>query len=174
VSVKKIYTKTGDTGESSVFKGKRYKKDHKIFSVLGSIDELNALLGLFLSMFPDQIEEETFLLKLQRINYKIMAEIAGYKVELDLESIVKRIEKVIDEAQSQKSFSESFLAFNVDKRAAFLNYIRTIVRRVEREVVSFLPENKGLISFYNRLSDLFFALAVKYESRQTTLKIKEA
>lgn len=148
-----ITTKTGDKGYSSVL-NKRVKKDDNIFEVIGTLDELQAV-----------VEDE----EIQKDLYEIMGAIAcGNKItnyELPQQSRGRRItnlENEINILEKKLKPVTKFLIFRKEK-ARRLNWIRTVVRRAERRAV-FL-KNKNILIYLNRLSDYFYLLSRQEEER---------
>ncbi|GIW62744.1 MAG: ATP--cob(I)alamin adenosyltransferase [Patescibacteria group bacterium] len=174
----KLYTKNGDSGNSSLFSGKRLKKSDLIFEALGQIDELNALISLVLSKMYFK-EFSDLLIEIQKINYLVMATLAGDKRPIaGISDLIKKLEQKIDFVLSKKEVSNRFLLFNDNLFSAEANFLRTFVRKVERVLVSCLidykcldnKESKSLILAYvNRLSDFFFAVSLWYADRKTEL-----
>ncbi len=169
-----IYTRKGDTGESSLFGTERIRKDDIVFEVLGEIDCLNAWLGLFLT--KKRASKYDILKKVQKINYRVMGVISGDKRPIkELDAVIKEMEQIIDNILSKKGKLNKFLLFNKDEDAAFANLLRCKVRAVERLLVRFAREKRedleSFIPFYNRLSDLFFAISRDLEDKETLLEI---
>ena len=169
-----IYTRKGDTGRSSLFGVKRLYKDDIVFEVLGEIDCLNALLGLFIT--KKRVKKYNILKKLQRMNYRIMGLISGDKRPIkDLNTIIKEMEQTIDYIMSKKKKLNRFLIFNKNEDAAFANFLRCKARTVERRFVHLARRKREdlclFIPFYNRLSDLLFAISRDLESKETLLEI---
>lgn len=135
----KIYTKTGDGGTTSLFNGKRVKKSHKIIEALGTIDELNASMGLLK------------LTDIQKDLMAISAEVAGYKNQV-LGSRVQWLEKEIDRMQKELPGLRNFIL-----PTGQIHLARAVCRRAERRI-NFL-KNKNILKYLNRLSDYLFVLA---------------
>jgi cob(I)alamin adenosyltransferase len=135
-----ITTKTGDEGESDYF-GKRVSKGGKILEAVGTLDELQAVLGL------------VGLEKLQRDIYEIMGRgEVGEKIE--------RLEQLIEKLEKEVGVRKNFVIFKNEK-AVELNWIRTVARRAERRSVVF--KNKDILVYLNRLSDYIYLLARRAE-----------
>lgn len=165
----KIYTKTGDLGETSLFGGKRIVKSALAIEAYGNIDELNSFIGLALSTIG-QIDIKHFLKTIQTDLLTIGAYLAGYpKEKLNLELRVSEIEKIIDELDKKLSPITHFLLPGGGKLGALLNVSRAVARRTERAVVRFfedessqninLQRKKQINMYLNRVSDLLFVLA---------------
>lgn len=172
-----IYTKTGDKGTTSVYGGKRVSKDNLIIETTGSIDELSAFIGYVVNCLTDK-KEALFLMDIQKNLYLIMAYFSGAKIKLQqLKSETKRFEQLIDDYTSQLPKLNRFILNSGTKLASLFHMLRTSTRKCERKVVSHLKienklnhENEKLILIYlNRLSDLFFTFARKYSKNKEIL-----
>ena len=166
----KIYTKTGDRGQTGLFGGGRVDKDHPRVEAYGDVDELNAALGLARSieMMP-RIDE--VLVPVQRDLFAIGALLATpdhakmreqlEKARVDEERIAQ-LERAIDDGEAELEPLRSFIIPGGTPKAAALHVARTVCRRAERRVVALsreieLPEL--VVRYLNRLSDLLFVLA---------------
>lgn len=165
----KIYTKTGDKGETSLFGGKRVWKDNLRISAYGTIDELNAQLGVTINELKNQ-ELIKILKSIQSELFSVCSDLAtpfenepkNFFIPRIEESYITRIEKLIDEIDSKLPELKNFILPGGSKGAANLHLARTICRRAEREIVSLNKVDKinPYIEIYiNRLSDLLFVLA---------------
>lgn len=158
----KIYTKTGDKGETSLFGGKRIPKNHARIETYGAIDELNSLLGIVISKLADKRAEE-FLNQVQKDLFLIGGHLAGAKVNIaGLSYRVKNFEEVIDSLDSELPELKNFILPEGTERATFLFYARAVTRRVERELVSLSVSEEidsKVLVYFNRLSDFLFVLA---------------
>ena len=169
-----IYTKTGDKGTTSIYGGKRVSKDELIIEATASIDELSTFIGLVVNYLTDKKEIE-FLTEVQRNLYLIMAYLSGAKIELKHLIIeTKRFEQLIDEYTSQLPKLNRFILNSGSKIASLFHMLRTTTRRCERRVITHLEnsekmnkKNEKLILIYiNRMSDLFFTFARKYSKNK--------
>ncbi len=165
----KIYTKTGDFGETSLYGGKRVPKNNLRVSVYGIIDELNSLLGVVLSkklnkridIFINQIQKDLFL---------IGGYLAGAKVSIgNLSQQVKEMEKLIDSLDEELPRLQNFILPRGSEKSAFLYLARSVARRAERELVSLSKIEKvdeDVLKYMNRLSDLLFIMGryINYKS----------
>ena len=166
----KIYTKTGDKGDTGLFGGGRVPKDHPRVSAYGEVDELNSFLGLARATDPmPRIDD--ILLPIQRDLFAIGALLATPNPEKMREHLAKarvdekriaELERAIDDADLEL---EPLKAFNIpggSPKAATLHVCRTVCRRAERAVVA-MQESESIpelaIIYLNRLSDLLFTLA---------------
>lgn len=170
----KIYTKTGDKGETGLLGGERVLKDSLRLNAYGTIDELNSFIGLAL------IEVKSFEVKkvLEDVQSKLFvlgSDLAAPENEKNANAGVERVSEVyITETESDIDYFESnieklknFILPGGTKAAALLHICRTVTRRAEREIVSLkntVVINDNIIKFINRLSDLFFVLS-RYENK---------
>ena len=165
----KIYTKTGDKGETGLFGGERVSKNSPRIEAYGTIDELNAFIGLAVIEVSDKSVKD-LLQKIQNWLFSIGADLATPDNEKTKKLNVFRtpeeyylyIEKEIDNYESKLDELRNFILPGGTKSAALLHICRTITRRAERMVValnSTVKIGNNIIIFLNRLSDLFFVLA---------------
>ncbi|MDB4883102.1 MAG: hypothetical protein JWL95_1868 [Gemmatimonadetes bacterium] len=166
----KIYTKTGDTGDTGLFGGGRVPKDDPRVEAYGDVDELNAVIGMARAVEPMPRIDEV-LVPLQRDLFAIGALLATpdrEKMALHLEKAridderIEQLERAIDDAESELEPLRAFIVPGGTPKAAALHVARTVCRRAERRVVRLqhdveLPELT--IIYLNRLSDLLFTLA---------------
>jgi cob(I)alamin adenosyltransferase len=166
----KIYTKTGDAGQTGLFGGGRVEKDHPRVEAYGEIDELNAVLGMARSveMMP-RIDE--VLVPVQRDLFSIGALLATpdrdkmreqlQKARIDDDRIAE-LERAIDDCERELEPLRSFILPGGTPKASALHVARTVCRRAERRVVA-VNREIGLpdlvVIYLNRLSDLLFMLA---------------
>jgi cob(I)alamin adenosyltransferase len=165
----KIYTKTGDSGETGLFGGERVSKNTIRIEAYGTIDELNAFIGLTIIEVSDKSVKD-LLQKIQNWLFSIGADLATpdnektkkLNVFRTSEEYYRYIEKEIDKYESKLDKLGNFILPGGTKGAALLHICRTITRRAERMVValnSTVKIGNNIIIFLNRLSDLFFVLA---------------
>lgn len=166
----KIYTKTGDTGETGLFGGERVPKDHARVAVYGDVDELNSCVGAAVAQTPADFEH-ALLTDIQRDLLTIGAELASpdrAKLAATLrgapvgEPRVAALEQAIDRLDAALPPLKNFILPGGTPKAAALHVARSVCRRAERGVVSLARQNpiSGDIARYlNRLSDLLFVLA---------------
>ncbi len=170
VPAMKIYTRTGDAGETGLFGGERVPKDHVRVAAYGDVDELNSAIGVaratppapFMDNLLESIQRDLFALGGQLATPdpgKVRA--ALEKARLD-ESRVAAFERVMDEAERELPPLRAFVLPAGTPKAAALHLARTVCRRAERSVVRLaheadLPEL--FVVYLNRLSDLLFTLA---------------
>jgi cob(I)alamin adenosyltransferase len=166
----KIYTKTGDEGDTGLFGGGRVGKDDPRVEAYGAVDELNASLGMAraVELMP-RIDE--VLVPVQRDLFAIGALLATPDREKMAEQLAKarvdderiaELERAIDAGERELEPLRSFILPGGTPKAAALHVARTVCRRAERRVVTLrrdveLPQL--VVIYLNRLSDLLFVLA---------------
>ena len=164
----KIYTRTGDDGSTSLYGGKRVSKNDARVEAYGSVDELNAWLGLvrsqqsgdFINGVLDRVQGELFTLGGELARGTPPA--SPSSTSLIAQSHIDRLEQDIDEAQRVLPALNSFILPGGTQAAASLQLARTVARRAERAVVTLHarePVRDELLRYLNRLSDLLFVLA---------------
>jgi cob(I)alamin adenosyltransferase len=169
----KLYTKTGDGGETSLFDGSRVPKSHHRVSTYGDVDELNAQIGLARSFAesdgsgPRVRAIDEFLRAVQADLFSIGAELAtpqqgSHRVRAAsvTEDDISRLERWIDEADEQVPPLRNFILPAGSALTAQLHVCRTVCRRAERNIVHLAasePVSNRVIVYLNRLSDLLFA-----------------
>lgn len=162
----KIYTKTGDDGTTGLFGGARISKGAPQVEAYGSIDELNAAVGMARATKLDPFSDEV-LAKVQVDLFTLGAEIAcvpgeEHRLKMDLIEMpdAKRLERAIDEAENGLTPLKNFVLPGGTPQAAALHYARTVARRAERVLIRVPPDEREPVLIYmNRLSDLLFVLA---------------
>lgn len=172
----KLYTRTGDRGETGLFGGRRVPKDHPRVVAYGTIDEVNSALGVAVS-FIRQRALAAVVQSIQNELFDIGAELASERpvrraakqpavFELGPER-VSRLERLIDEYDAKVPPLTTFILPGGGQAASFLHLARTICRRAEREAVSLARTqrvNEHILAYLNRLCDLLFVLA-RYANR---------
>lgn len=166
----KIYTKTGDTGETALFGGERVSKTHPRVEAYGDIDELNAAIGLARSIeLMPRIDE--VLVPLQRDLFSIGALLATpdrEKMKRHLEKAriddgrIAELEHAIDDCDRELEPLKAFIIPGGTPKSAALHVARTVCRRAERRVIALIPGDEVpaiVVVYLNRLSDLLFTLA---------------
>ena len=163
----KIYTKTGDSGETSLFGGTRVRKDDARVDAYGEVDELNAWLGLALAATPDAVFVEP-LEQIQRDLFALGAQLADpgdtlaprVTKAIIADADVERLEQWIDRFDGEVPPLRRFILPGGAPEAATLHLARTVCRRAERRMVALTPPvDPVLVRYVNRLSDLLFVLA---------------
>jgi cob(I)alamin adenosyltransferase len=164
----KIYTKTGDAGETSLFDNSRVSKaDHRV-EAYGEVDELNATLGAAraaglnddLAAVLETIQKELFGVgaRLADPSKRIARRVTKAAVQ---ESDVQRLEQTIDRLEGELEPLRRFILPGGGLAGALLHVSRTVCRRAERRVVGLGPDlvEPIVIVYLNRLSDLLFVMA---------------
>lgn len=157
-----IYTKTGDTGQTSLFGGKRVLKCEELVDVYGSIDELNSWVGKIASDIGSSDVVE-FLASIQSDLFTIGSHLAGWGADLkDLPKRVKAMEERIDILDDTLPKLSNFILPGGTKLASEIHVTRAVCRRVERQTVALGQHqtiDSRILIYLNRLSDLLFMLA---------------
>ena len=173
----KIYTRTGDAGETALFGGGRVPKDHPRVAAYGTVDELNACVGVALAAIADARTRE----RLNRIQHDLFALGSLLAVAPPAEGRprpkglppmplerVQEMERWMDEADEELPPLRAFILPGGAPGAAALHLARTVCRRAERAVVHLAALEEvetGVVVYLNRLSDLLFTLA-RLENRR--------
>lgn len=163
----KIYTKKGDEGQTGLYGGERVSKDHARIRTYGTLDELNAVVGLVLSDSSLPPELRARLVRIQSELFTLGAELAtprGKELKMTLlaEADVTRLEGEIDQMETQLPPLKSFILPGGSVGAAQLHLARTVSRRAERELVVLHraePVRPTVLQYLNRISDYFFVCA---------------
>jgi cob(I)alamin adenosyltransferase len=162
----KIYTKTGDTGQTSLFGGDRLSKDDARIEAYGTVDELNAFVGLLRDHLVDE-EVRVLLLTIQNRLFTLGAHLATapgrQSVAPDLkDEDIQLLEQAMDRMDEVLAPLRNFILPGGHAAISYAHLARTICRRAERRVVSLVQEDEAvemIIRYLNRLSDYFFVLA---------------
>lgn len=164
----KIYTRTGDAGETGLFDGRRVSKSDPRVEAYGEIDELNAVIGLVLAEGVDE-DVAAMLRSVQRDLFAVGGRLADpskriagrvEKAAIDAEDSA-RLEGWIDRLESELPPLRRFILPGGTKAGAFVHLARTVCRRAERRMVLLGSDavEPGLLVYVNRLSDFLFVLA---------------
>lgn len=167
-----IYTRTGDAGKTSLVGGMRVSKTHARLEAYGTVDELNANLGV-LAASVDDAEIRSFLLYIQHKLFSLGAYLATDQSTTDLQvasqisaEVVTRLEQAIDELDASLPKLTAFILHGGALSASFCHVCRTVCRRAERRILA-LEEHESceidpeVKQFVNRLSDYLFILSRK-------------
>jgi cob(I)alamin adenosyltransferase len=169
----KLYTKTGDEGKTSLFRGGRVLKNNIRIESYGTVDELNAALGVAISEIKND-ELNSLLLEIQHDLFTLGADLATIEssengtnkiARTDLDMIAN-LEQSIDKFDTIVPELKNFILPGGTKAASLLHYARTVCRRAERRVVDLAESdeiNQNILIYLNRLSDLLFVLS-RYEN----------
>jgi cob(I)alamin adenosyltransferase len=165
----KIYTKSGDDGETSLFGGMRVPKDDLRIRAYGTVDELNSVLGLVLAEGGGSASPEfrKRILRVQHELFQLGGELAiprgktpGFAIINEPD--VERLEHEIDSMEEVLPTLKSFILPGGSRDSAILHLARTVSRRAERELVSLHrgePQRPVVLRYLNRLSDYLFVCA---------------
>lgn len=170
----KIYTRTGDRGDTGLFGGGRVPKDDARVEAYGAVDELNAVLGLAIASLRDD-DEQQIAARLETVQadlFGLGAHLAtpsaedGGRATAHLPDLpdrrVAEMEGWIDEAEAELEPLKVFILPGGGESAARLHHARTVCRRAERRVITLARDvrlDDLVIVYLNRLSDLLFTLA---------------
>jgi cob(I)alamin adenosyltransferase len=166
VYLSKIYTKTGDAGDTGLGDGSPVPKDHPRVTAYGAVDELNALLGVFATQLEEGPTRE-LIRSIQNDLFDLGADLCvpihlNDKAQRVLASQATRLEHAIDACNERLQPITSFVLPGGTSSAAWCHLARTVCRRAERDVVTLAhgeTVNPQVIVYLNRLSDLLFVLA---------------
>jgi cob(I)alamin adenosyltransferase len=167
----KIYTRSGDTGETGLFGGGRVRKDDVRVAAYGTIDELNAVLGVardaLMLIDPPRAAIDQFVARVQHQLFNLGAELATpqparHGTNLVQDADVAWLEQAIDDWEKDLEPLQTFILPSGCPAAAQLHWARTVCRRAERLVVRLAasePVRGELLRYVNRLSDALFVAA---------------
>jgi cob(I)alamin adenosyltransferase len=168
----KLYTRTGDAGETSLFGGARVRKDDARVDSYGEVDELNAWLGIvraaLASPGTDTTTLDEALVRIQRDLFALGAELADPHEKIAdrvakamlTDADVTRLEQLIDRLEADLPPLRRFILPGGAPVGAALHIARTVCRRAERRMVALAPPiDAVLLRYINRLSDLLFVMA---------------
>lgn len=170
----KIYTRTGDAGQTSLSGGQRVAKDSLRVAAYGTVDELNACLGVAvaaglserLTVVLSEIQNELFHLG-SDLSF-LEADKARFPIPQIETRHVERLEALIDELTAVLGPLQNFILPGGSATAAHLHVARTVCRRAERDVITLAREETvgaHVVAYLNRLSDALFVMA-RYENQQ--------
>jgi len=182
VRINRVYTRTGDRGETALVGGKRVPKDSLRIEAYGTIDELNSIVGLarvfneesldageahrFLDEVLCQLQDELFDLGSELATPPEFFQQGMYRVG---GGEVARLENLMDKCQKDLEPLKSFILPGGGRVGAYLHQCRTVCRRAERDILRLSREEEikpEVIKYVNRLSDLFFVLS-RWIAKQT-------
>jgi cob(I)alamin adenosyltransferase len=167
----KIYTKTGDTGKTGLADGSSMEKFNPRIESLGSIDELNSIIGIILTEKINKSIKET-LEKIQHDLFDIGGELSIPNTIIITENKIQFIEDHLDLLNKSLSPLDEFILPGGSKAAAFCHQARTVCRRAERVLFKLNQTdkiNKDSLKYINRLSDFLFVLA-RYTNKIDNVK----
>lgn len=176
----KIYTKTGDQGQTSLYDGKRIDKDSLRVEAYGTVDELSSHIGLTIKFIEDE-NIKNFLFKVQKRLFFVAGELAtteegkfNYKIKSE---DIERLENIIDEYLPRINGVDKFIVPGSSVASAYLHVTRTVCRRAERRILSLKKQEEvsdTIIKFINRLSDVLYTFARYLETDLTIMNFEEA
>ena len=154
----RIYTKSGDKGETGLHNGERVSKSSERIEAIGTIDELNSFIGLSMSEVMPVIVRNA-LHKVQHTLFDIGGELAHPGMSVIPDSKAMDLEKVIDDLSSRLAILREFILPGGYKTASQIHVARSICRRAERNCIALGNVNPATLKYLNRLSDLLFTMA---------------
>jgi len=157
----KIYTRTGDKGDTGLGDGSRIAKDSSRVEAYGTTDELNSIIGMVLShSLPDEIK--TCLEGIQHDLFDLGSELCVPNYNKLTSDYVTRLEEVLDELNAELPMLKEFILPAGGHATSACHLARSVCRRAERRVVTLNRDeavSPHVISYLNRLSDLLFVIA---------------
>lgn len=177
----KIYTKTGDTGTTSLFTGTRVPKHHRRIESYGTLDELNSFLGLLRDQEIDAHSQKT-IVQIQKKLFTVGAILATepqkenrLKIPRIAAEDIEQLEQEIDQMNEALPPITHFILPGGHPTVSYCHIARTLCRRAER-MISYLHENEPVpdrvLAYINRLSDYLFVLARKLSKDLQTQEVK--
>ena len=182
VVLNRIYTRTGDKGETALGSGDRVSKAHLRIHAYGTVDETNATVGMVRlhTSAPEMQKLDAMLARIQNELFDLGADLCvpdtgkdlGYEPLRILPKQYERLETEIDELNGELSPLRSFVLPGGHPAAAHLHLSRTVCRRAERLIVELASDtsehvSEGAIAYVNRLSDFFF-VASRWANAKTS------
>lgn len=185
-----IYTKTGDSGETSLYDGRRISKGDPRIDFLGDLDELNAHVGLLITYLNNWKNSASltqynskfldfhlrFLEIIQNSLFEVGAEVANPDLKNrepgDFNSVIRRLETAIDVMERDLTQLKNFILPGGSAGAAYAHICRSVARKVERKffiIADGQITNESMAKFLNRLSDYMFMLA-RFLNKQSNVK----
>ena len=175
ISITRVYTRTGDHGETALVGGRRVPKDSPRIAAYGTIDELNAIVGLARVFNEERLGEgehhrwlDGVLRQIQSRLFDLGSELAT-PPDAEYEGMFRigtaeaeELERLMDECQATLEPLKSFILPGGGRISAFLHQARTVCRRAERDVLALSRVEsigEGPLRYVNRLSDAFFVLS---------------
>jgi cob(I)alamin adenosyltransferase len=175
IRITRVYTRTGDKGETGLVGGKRVPKDSPRIEAYGTVDELNSIVGLARVFNEEKLEEgeahrflDRVLRDIQEDLFDLGSELATPPDSTHEGSIrigkreIARLEETLDECQKELGPLKSFVLPGGGRIGGYLHQCRTVCRRAEREILRLSKAeetSEWILIYMNRLSDLFFVLS---------------
>lgn len=185
MKMNKVYTRTGDDGTTGIVGGERISKSHARLEAYGTVDELNAHLGLLAAMMPHDAEREN-IVRIQCNLFNVGTHLATDQSTTPLypsaqlpDGEIDRLEQDIDRLLSRLPEQPGFVLPGGTAAAAQAHVARTVCRRAERRIVALAetaPVGENVRQYVNRLSDYLFVLAkiINFNSGQSEIMWKNA
>jgi len=172
----RIYTKTGDKGETSLYDGTRVAKDAARVESYGTVDELTSVLGLARTVIEDEHIRRTVYL-MQKDLFRVAGELATSEADKFPHRIgeaeIAALEAVIDQYIARMPKVDKFIVPGNTQASAAMHVARTVCRRAERRILTLgreAPISAPLLKYMNRLSDAIYALARFLEGEQSYME----
>lgn len=175
-----VYTKTGDKGTTALIGGTRVAKTHVRLEAYGTVDELNAQLGLLMTYLTDE-KDRAMVLKMQHTLFAIGSHLATDQDKVELRAIsiitaahIAELEQEIDLIDGALPALRAFVIPGGSRGSAVCHVCRTVCRRAERRILALAEEYKispEVLSYMNRLSDYLFILSRKINIVEETDEI---
>lgn len=175
-----VYTKTGDKGTTALVGGARVAKTHIRLEAYGTVDELNAQLGLLVTCLSDD-EDKNVVLEIQHRLFMVGSHLATDQEMIDLKQAsiitpghIAKIEQRIDEMDEALPPLHAFVIPGGSRGAAVCHICRTVCRRAERRILALSAEHKvseEVLMYINRLSDFLFVLSRRINLQDKTDEI---
>lgn len=168
MSKSRIYTRTGDTGMTSLCDGSRIEKSSALLEAYGTVDELNSVLGLLIASTPIEEADRLLLTSVQSRLFDIGGYLAAGSVEMaqellpDLATPIAELESAIDRLDASLPPMKCFVLPQGTTAACVAHIARTVARRAERRILhpSIAPNvAPAVLQYINRLSDYLFVVA---------------
>lgn len=179
----KVYTRTGDKGETSLFQGGRVAKDHPRTEAYGTTDEVVSVLGLARAELDGELHDR--VLEVQRELFVVAAQLASapdkwdrleYGVSRVSQEMVDALEARIDATVAEHPMPDEFIVPGGSRAAAAIDLARSVTRRAERAVVGLVREghvpDEVVLRYLNRLSDYLYVLARAVEGEHTPSRVR--
>ncbi|HEB95746.1 MAG TPA: cob(I)yrinic acid a,c-diamide adenosyltransferase [Sedimenticola thiotaurini] len=159
----KIYTRTGDNGSTGLGDGRRVEKDSPRIEAIGTVDELNSVLGILRAQeIPD--DDERLLARIQHRLFDLGGELAMPSHRVLTDDSVSELEQALDRINQELPPLQEFILPAGNLAAASCHHARSVCRRAERRLLTLAHQEEETVSphalaYLNRLSDLLFVLA---------------
>jgi cob(I)alamin adenosyltransferase len=155
----KIYTRTGDAGETGLGDGSRVSKCHALIEVIGEVDELNCHIGMLRAELHAQDSLDSILSRIQHTLFDLGGQLSVPGLQLISDQQVEELENELDRHNADLPALANFILPGGNRAAAACHLARAVCRRAERRLVALPAERDAAGRYLNRLSDLLFVLA---------------